>query len=228
MHTTLDNAFEQLKLEDLPFHPRRGFEHTRGSETWEFYVVTRGHVPGIYTHWRVLHLFNSSLSGSPKHKGRMLLSRSINSKAVLTKSISGGLLPPARSITRAAPARTILAAGLLPPRRPLSTPPGTLFVKSKKPVVATPTKPRPLGDALPACTSAPSTPTASRKNLLYVYSRGNDTTIYASQSPTAARQGLADGSFRKVDVTSGVRSTFELAEDSALECYNISDFSDEE
>jgi hypothetical protein len=60
MHITLDNAFDRLKLEDgWPFHPRKGFEHTRGSETWDFYVVMRGRVPGIYRHWRVLHLFNS-------------------------------------------------------------------------------------------------------------------------------------------------------------------------
>jgi hypothetical protein len=54
MHTILDNAFEHLKLdEDSSFCPRKGFEHTRGSETWDFYVVTRGFVPGIYTHWCV-------------------------------------------------------------------------------------------------------------------------------------------------------------------------------
>ncbi|KAJ7356960.1 hypothetical protein DFH08DRAFT_954271 [Mycena albidolilacea] len=209
MHTTLDNMFEQLKLEDLPFHPRRGFEHTRGSETWEFYVVTRGHVPGIYTHWRVLHLLNSSFAHK-KHLGW----------SSATSAFDNVRRPGAYNTSCRPP----------PSTPPPSTPPGTLFVKSKKPVVATPTKPRPLGDALPACTSAPSTPTASRKNLLYVYSRGNDTTIYASQHQvsTAAHQGLADGSFRKVDVTSGVRSAFELAEDSALKCYNISDFSDEE
>ncbi|KAJ7358346.1 hypothetical protein DFH08DRAFT_802181 [Mycena albidolilacea] len=45
----------------------------------------------------------------------------------------------------------------------------------------------------------------SRKNLLYIYSRGKDTTIYADQHQvsTAARRGLADSSFHKVEVTSG-------------------------
>ncbi|KAJ7720149.1 hypothetical protein B0H14DRAFT_3521020 [Mycena olivaceomarginata] len=216
MHTTLDNAFEQLKLEDLPFHPRRGFEHTRGSETWEFYVVTRGHVPGIYTHWRVLHLFNSEDASIQVNKFKGSAHKKHLGWSSATSAFDNARRPGAYDTSRRPP----------PSTPPPSTPPGTLFVKSKKPVVATPTKPRPLGDALPACTSAPSTLTASRKNLLYVYSRGNDTTIYASQHQvsTAARQGLADGSFRKVDVTSGVRSAFELAEDSALECYNISDF----
>jgi hypothetical protein len=55
MHTldnALDSAFDNLQLEnDVGFYPRPGFEHTRGSENWDFYVVTRGHVVGIYTHW---------------------------------------------------------------------------------------------------------------------------------------------------------------------------------
>jgi hypothetical protein len=34
MHIALDSAFERLKLEEDPsFYPKRGFEHTRGSET---------------------------------------------------------------------------------------------------------------------------------------------------------------------------------------------------
>ncbi|KAJ7815942.1 hypothetical protein B0H14DRAFT_3475710 [Mycena olivaceomarginata] len=49
----LEHAFNSLKLTpDLTFfHPRKGFEDKRGSESFDFYVVTRGRVPGIYTHW---------------------------------------------------------------------------------------------------------------------------------------------------------------------------------
>jgi hypothetical protein len=42
----------------------------------------------------------------------------------------------------------------------------------------------------------------------------------------AARRGLADGSFRKVEVTTGVRKAFDLAEESVV--VYISDSSDEE
>ncbi|KAJ7767578.1 hypothetical protein B0H14DRAFT_3509784 [Mycena olivaceomarginata] len=73
-------------------------------------------------------------------------------------------------------------------------------------------------------------PTGSRKKVLYVYSQSKNTTIYADrhQVSAAARRGLADGSFRKVEVTTGVHNAFELAEESAVKCYNISDCSDEE
>ncbi|KAJ7791304.1 hypothetical protein B0H14DRAFT_3500648 [Mycena olivaceomarginata] len=161
MHITLDSAFNQLKLEeDSSFHPRRGSEHLRRSETWDFYVVTCGRVPGIYTHWR------ASLCTDAFHANRGPVDRH-------RQKASRGL---------------------------------------------TPSQPRQFRDATPASTSAPATPTGSRKNLLYVYSRGKDTTIYADQVSTAARRGWADGSFRKVEVTSGVRNVFDLAEESALEC----------
>jgi viroplasmin and RNaseH domain-containing protein len=52
LNNTLDSALNNLQLDnDVYFYPRRGFEHTRGSENWYFYVVTHGHVAGIYTHW---------------------------------------------------------------------------------------------------------------------------------------------------------------------------------
>ncbi|KAJ7816450.1 hypothetical protein B0H14DRAFT_2602708 [Mycena olivaceomarginata] len=48
----LESALSSLQLSDQsPFCPRQGFEHTRGSETAPFYVVTQGRIPGIYTHW---------------------------------------------------------------------------------------------------------------------------------------------------------------------------------
>jgi hypothetical protein len=48
----LESALSSLQLSDQsPFCPRQGFEHTRGSETAPFYVITQGRIPGIYTHW---------------------------------------------------------------------------------------------------------------------------------------------------------------------------------
>ncbi|KAJ7870753.1 hypothetical protein B0H14DRAFT_3439845 [Mycena olivaceomarginata] len=216
MHITLDSAFNQLKLEeDSSFHPRRGSEHLRGSETWDFYVVTRGRVPGIYTHW-------------PKREDASIQVDKFRSST--HKKYRGW--SSAMSAFDDARRPSTYDVDFRPPSAPTpSTPPRPSIVTDKKPVVAlTPSQPRQFRDATPASTSAPATPTGSRKNLLYVYSRGKDTTIYADQHQvsTAARRGLADGSFRKVEVTSGVRNTFDLAEESALECYNISDFSDEE
>jgi hypothetical protein len=46
------------------------------------------------------------------------------------------------------------------------------------------------------------------------------------QASAAARRGMADGSFRKVDVTTGVQNVFDRATESALEVINISDISD--
>ncbi|KAJ7803737.1 hypothetical protein B0H14DRAFT_3487098 [Mycena olivaceomarginata] len=51
--TTLEDTFKNLSLSTPKsfFYPRKGFEDKQGSETFEFYVVTKGHAPGIYTHW---------------------------------------------------------------------------------------------------------------------------------------------------------------------------------
>jgi hypothetical protein len=50
--TSFDTVFAHLNLVEEPsFYPRKGFKDTRGSETYTFYVVTSGRVPGIYTHW---------------------------------------------------------------------------------------------------------------------------------------------------------------------------------
>ncbi|KAJ7825922.1 hypothetical protein B0H14DRAFT_3468162 [Mycena olivaceomarginata] len=108
-----------------------------------------------------------------------------------------------------------------------STPPHAQapHVGTQARVPMTPTPARKRVPVLPAPVSAPSTPTSSRKNLLYVYSRGNDTTIYTDSHHTsaAARCGLANGSFRKIEVTGSIRNVFDHAEESAWECYNISD-----
>ncbi|KAJ7336984.1 hypothetical protein DFH08DRAFT_964941 [Mycena albidolilacea] len=89
----------------------------------------------------------------------------------------------------------------------------------------TPTPARKCVPVPPAPVSAPSTPTGSRKKLLYVYSHGKDTTIYTDShhASAAARHDLADGSFRKVEVTGSIDDVFDHAEESARECINISD-----
>ncbi|KAF8195151.1 hypothetical protein K438DRAFT_1968481 [Mycena galopus ATCC 62051] len=58
----------------------------------------------------------------------------------------------------------------------------------------------------------------------------DDTTIYADQQRafSAANRGLADGSFYKVETTTCLSHAFDLATESALEVFNISDFSDSE
>jgi hypothetical protein len=55
-HTMVDLGLEDVLANlnltaQTSFYPRKGFEHLSGSEDHWFYVVTRGFVPGIYTHW---------------------------------------------------------------------------------------------------------------------------------------------------------------------------------
>ncbi|KAJ7692493.1 hypothetical protein B0H14DRAFT_3531469 [Mycena olivaceomarginata] len=214
MHIMLDSAFNQLKLEeDSSFHPG-GVLNTsaapkRGTSMWLRAGASPGSTPtGVEDASIQVDKFRSS--AHKKYRGwSSAMSAFDDARRPSTYDVD-----------------------FRPPSAPTpSTPPRPSIVTDKKPVVAlTPSQPRQFRDATPASTSAPATPTGSRKNLLYVYSRGKDTTIYADQHQvsTAARRGLADGSFRKVEVTSGVRNAFDLAEESALECYNISDFSDEE
>jgi hypothetical protein len=48
----LEDVLSSLNLTAKTFfYPRKGFEYLSGSEHHWFYVVTRGFVPGIYTHW---------------------------------------------------------------------------------------------------------------------------------------------------------------------------------
>ncbi|KAJ7849722.1 hypothetical protein B0H14DRAFT_3452414 [Mycena olivaceomarginata] len=219
MHITadnvFDNAFERLKLDDdSGFHPRKGFEHTRGSENWDFYVVTRGFVPGIYTHWEDTSEQVNKFKGSAHKK--------YAGWSAATSAFRLDIRPSASVNARPK------AAASMPHH---STPSHSLVSHPKSevsmPLTSTPTR-KPTHTPHTS-TSAPSTPTRPRK-ALYVYSRGQDTTIFADQkhASAAVRRGLADGSFRKVEVTATVRDAFERAEESALECYNISDFSDGE
>ncbi|KAJ7358297.1 hypothetical protein DFH08DRAFT_953471 [Mycena albidolilacea] len=219
MHITadnvFDNAFERLKLDDdSGFHPRKGFEHTHGSENWDFYVVTRGFVPGIYTHWEDASEQVNKFKGSAHKK--------YAGWSAATSAFRLDIRPSASVNARPK------AAASMPHH---STPSHSLVSHPKSevsmPLTSTPTR-KPTHTPHTS-TSAPSTPTRPRK-ALYVYSRGQDTTIFADQkhASAAVRRGLADGSFRKVEVTAMVRDVFERAEESALECYNISDFSDGE
>ncbi|KAJ7898180.1 hypothetical protein B0H14DRAFT_3424542 [Mycena olivaceomarginata] len=135
MHTAVDNVFEQLKIDDnSSFYPWKGFEHTRGSESWDFYVVTHGFVPGIYTHWEDTSFQVDKFKGSihKKYVGWSAATSAFNLRLRPSASVNG---------------------------------------KIGEPVPATPTRKH-------ISTSAPSTPTHTRKPL-YVYSQGQDTTIYA-------------------------------------------------
>jgi hypothetical protein len=46
---------------------------------------------------------------------------------------------------------------------------------------------------------------------------------FRGHASAAARRGLANGSFRKIEVTGNIHDTFDHAEESAWECYNILD-----
>ncbi|KAF8213237.1 hypothetical protein K438DRAFT_1956650 [Mycena galopus ATCC 62051] len=87
---------------------------------------------------------------------------------------------------------------------------------------STPTPSRKKPQRLRTAASAPSTPSGS-KPLLYVYSWGNDTTIYGDEQhvSSAARQGLADGSFHKMEVTPSVTDAFTHAAESVKGCRSL-------
>ncbi|KAJ7301217.1 hypothetical protein DFH08DRAFT_978998 [Mycena albidolilacea] len=189
--TSFDTVFAHLNLVEEPsFYPQKGFEDTRGSETYTFYVVTSGRVPGIYTHWEDACLQVNKFP-SASHK----------------KYSGWSAATSALDATR----RPSMPAAVSPSTPATSTP------ALKKSSVAT--------MKASASISAPSTPSGRKKKMLYVYSRGTGTTIYANQqqASSAARRGLADGSFRKVDLTTSTGDAFDIASESALEVYNISD-----
>ncbi|KAF8146219.1 hypothetical protein K438DRAFT_1990980 [Mycena galopus ATCC 62051] len=210
----LEDAFGGLNINYQPiFYPSKGCESWYGSENHAFYVVTRGHVPGIYTHWLEA---SKQVSGFPhcahkKHWGWTAATAAWDSAH--RPSATGPLISV--------------------PTRPITPPPKTdTRVQRARRLEKTPTSARKAMSSRDAV-SAPFTPTGSGKNkqnkpILYVYSRGEDTTIYAdqTQASSAVRRGLADGSFRKVEVTPRVSRAFDHATESALEVLNISDFSD--
>ncbi|KAF8160334.1 hypothetical protein K438DRAFT_1985758 [Mycena galopus ATCC 62051] len=205
----LETVFDGLRIAPEPsFHPRQGFEYLRGSETGWFYVVIEGHVPGIYTHWEDV---------APQVAGF--------SNSVYKKHLGWSAATAACDATRRS--RTIIPVPSPIPVAGPSTPPLQRDTGSQGHHARHLRSPR--RQAHGASTSAPSTPrdssTGSRKPpVLYVYSRGDDTTIYTDQQQafSAARRGLADSSFRKVDTTTRLSNAFDLATESALEVINIS------
>ncbi|KAJ7862663.1 hypothetical protein B0H14DRAFT_3444601 [Mycena olivaceomarginata] len=231
LNNTLDSAFDNLQLDNnVDFYPRRGFEHTRGSENWYFYVVTRGHVAGIYTHWEEawLQIDGYKHNAYKKYHGWVAATSAFELGRLPSTSVNARLPnSPAAAVSPSTPSRGLARLPNTAAVAPPSTPPRAqaLHVGTQARVPMTPTPARKHVPAPPAPVSAPSTPTGSRKNLLYVYSRGKDTTIYtdSGHASAAARRGLADGSFRKIEVTGNIHDVFDHAEESAWECYNISD-----
>ncbi|KAF7324230.1 hypothetical protein MSAN_02532000 [Mycena sanguinolenta] len=215
----LGNAFDALDLSQEPFfYPRPGSEDTRGSETHKFYVVFVGRVPGVYTHWEEAAAQVVSFSNAvyKKHAGWSAAVGAWNAR----RQILSELHPRAVHTTLSEPqSRAVPTAPSKPSTRKI-----VRHVKieastsaPKHAAASTPGSARPVS-------SAPSTPTGSRKPI-FVYSRGKETTIYADQrqASAAARRGLADGSFGKVEVTSSVDTAFDLAAESALAVVDISD-----
>ncbi|KAJ7354323.1 hypothetical protein DFH08DRAFT_955717 [Mycena albidolilacea] len=179
MHITLDNTFNRLKLED-------------GSETWDFYVVTLGRVPGIYMHWEDASVQVDKFKGSAhkKHLGW----------SAATSTFDHTRCPGAYDSCR--PHST----------PPPSMPPRAPVVISKNPVVA-PTHPHQPRDALPACMSTPPTPTTSKKHLLPTWSAAcinknkHTKNVYSLQSfgptlakPSAVRAAKLTADGRRTDI----------------------------
>jgi hypothetical protein len=188
MHITadnvFDNAFERLKLDDdSGFHPRKGFEHTRGSENWDFYVVTRGFVPGIYTHWCV-SVSVDVLSGLRLKIKREDASEQVNKfKGSAHKKYAGWSAATSAFRLDIRPSASVNARPKAAASMPHHSTPSHSLVSHPKsevsmPLTSTPTR-KPTHTPHTS-TSAPSTPTRPRK-ALYVYSRGQDTTIFADQ-----------------------------------------------
>ncbi|KAJ6448525.1 hypothetical protein C8R45DRAFT_947905 [Mycena sanguinolenta] len=191
-HVAVNDVFHALRIDDEEdfFHPRRGSERSRGSETADFYVVTEGR--------------------------QMRIVRFLGIQIALTKSTGAGPQPRVPGMTRFALAFPLSPRQLYRHHPRARLRPRTMPVTSLAP-----------GSSRAENSSAPSTPTGRR--LLYVYSHGDNTTIYADeqQASSAARHGLEDGSFRKVEVTPRVRDAFDHARESA-EVIDISDFSESE
>ncbi|KAJ7334622.1 hypothetical protein DFH08DRAFT_965368 [Mycena albidolilacea] len=208
VNTNLETAFSQLQLakEDF-FQPREGYEWTRGVEDHWFYVVSVGHIPGIYTHWEEMSQQVTTFP-SAVYKKYLGWSAAKSAYEILAQ------LPKATS-PMCATRRSKNAASICPP----STPP-----PARHPQPKAETRVSLAATARTGVQTDPSTPTGSPKKLMYVYSRDDGSTIYADprEASSAARRGLADGSFRRVDVTPHVHDAFNHATESALDVYYIS------
>ncbi|KAJ7866280.1 hypothetical protein B0H14DRAFT_2573549 [Mycena olivaceomarginata] len=207
----LETAFSQLQLtrEDF-FHPCEGYEmdsRRRGSLVlrsqcgpYSGYLYSTGHCLPQRSSQEVFRLVSSQEQHTKFH--------------IYLKVIS-----PMHT-TR----RSKNAAHTFPP----STPPPARFDSPACAIDSPPARHPQLKAETPTARTGvqtdPSTLTGSPKKLMYVYSRDDGSTIYADprEASLAARRGLADGSFRKVDVTPRVRDAFNHATESALEVYYIS------
>ncbi|KAJ7352109.1 hypothetical protein DFH08DRAFT_956920 [Mycena albidolilacea] len=188
--TSFDTVFAHLNLVEEPsFYPQKGFEDTQGSETYNFYVVTSGRVPGIYTHWEdaCLQVNKFPSASHKKYSGWSAATSALD-----------------------ATHRPSMPAAVSPSTPATSTP------ALKKSSVAT--------MKASASVSAPSTPSGRKKKmLLRLLPRHWNHHLREPHASSAARYGLADGSFRKVDVTTSTGDTFDITSESTLEVYNISD-----
>ncbi|KAJ7314690.1 hypothetical protein DFH08DRAFT_972731 [Mycena albidolilacea] len=141
-----------------------------------------------------------------------------------TRSTWGGLLRRARGMMLVAPV-VCPSTPFTPPLASVSQAPFARPAANAAPVRArNPTLPRKHARKHEAA-SAPPMPTGSNSKPLYVYSRDNGTTIYANeqQASSAARRGLIDGSFRKVEITPHLSEAFAYGTESALPVIDISD-----
>ncbi|KAJ7845165.1 hypothetical protein B0H14DRAFT_2584884 [Mycena olivaceomarginata] len=190
---SLESAFHSLEINPEPFfHPRKGFESRRGSETENFYVVMKGRIPGIYTHWEdaspQVNTYPSAV-----HKKHLGWSAAM--------SAWDGSRRPSSTPASLMPSPSKRDGEIKTRQR------GVPFTTQKKPEERAP------------ASVPPPTPTASKRKFYMCVPTANDTTIYTDehQASAAARRGMADGSFRKVDVTTGVQNVFDRATESALE-----------
>ncbi|KAJ7802061.1 hypothetical protein B0H14DRAFT_3488876 [Mycena olivaceomarginata] len=183
---SLESAFHSLEINLEPFfHPRKGFESRRGSETENFYVVMEGRIPGIYTHWEDASPQVNAYRGAV-HKKHLGWSAAI--------SAWDGSRRPSSTPASSMPSPSKRDAKLKIRQR------GIPFTTQKKPE-----------ERAPASVPALPTPTASKKKVLYP--------MIDTKPQQAARRGMADGSLRKVDVTTGVQNAFDRATESALEAH---------
>ncbi|KAJ7805529.1 hypothetical protein B0H14DRAFT_2611299 [Mycena olivaceomarginata] len=221
VNITIERTFDKLTLSTAKvfFYPRKGFEDKQGSKMFEFYVVSKGHVPGIYTHWcMVFYLFGPGLTNDREdasvqvtgfkksvHKKHMGWSAATQAWEAACQPVATQHAPPALDRNHGT------ASTPTTPRKRVAT-----SVKASAP--ATPRT------RVAAPTSPPATPSRP-KHILYVYSGGDDTTVYADsqQAYSEMRRGLADSSFRKLEATPSVSNALAHATESALEVYNISD-----
>ncbi|KAJ6480219.1 hypothetical protein C8R45DRAFT_1100808 [Mycena sanguinolenta] len=239
----LESAIEALNLSNEPFfHPWPSFEDTRRSEGHKFYVVLRGRVPGIYSHWRV--------SMSLIWCGGLIMSETSREEA--SKQVVGFANAVYKKHTgwsaafSAWSAHTQLPSHSPPPAAPTRVPnvvPRVKTVKIEaKPVTSTPTSKRGAAStSRRPVSSAPSTQLAREGPYLFILgariplftrisvSHSFMSLAYLSlsrfreQASVTACRGLADGSFGKVEVTSRVSTAFDLAAESTLAVFDISD-----